>query len=42
MSMRLKINDEKAKRDYGAMPQDSAYVKKSLLQQKMETHHVQI
>lgn len=40
--MRLKINDEKAKRDYGAKPQDNAYVQKSIAQQKLETHEVQI
>lgn len=28
MSMRLKINDEKAKRDYGAKP-DTDYIQKS-------------
>ena len=42
MSMRLKINDEKAKRDYGAKPQDTAHVQKSIAQQKLETHEVQI
>ncbi len=39
--MRLKINDEKAKRDYGAKP-DSDYIMKSKQQQKLETHEVQI
>lgn len=41
MSMRLKINDEKAKRDYGAKP-NADYVLKSKAQLKLETHEVQI
>lgn len=41
MSMRLKINDEQAKRDYGAKP-DADYVSKSKAQLKLETLEVQI
>lgn len=39
--MRLKINDEGAKRDYGAKP-DADYVMKSEAQKKLEHHEVQI
>lgn len=41
MSMRLKINDEGAKRDYGAKA-DADFVQKSGAQLKKETHEVQI
>jgi len=41
MSLRTKINDEKAKRDYGAKP-DADFVQKSKSQLMLETHEVQI
>jgi hypothetical protein len=40
MAMRTKINDEKAKRDYGQRA-DSSYVQKSEAQLKLETHKVE-
>ena len=41
MSLRTKINDEKAKRDYGKKP-DADFVQKSKSQLMLETHEVQI
>lgn len=41
MSMRIKINDEKANRDYGAKP-DAGYVQKSKAQLFDETYEIKI